>query len=39
MLKASKKAKVLAEDFVLADLHNNPRAIADVMRRFQDEPN
>ena len=38
MLGASRKAKVLPEDFVLTDLYNNARAIADVMRRFQDEP-
>ncbi|MDX2143089.1 MAG: alpha/beta fold hydrolase [Rhodospirillaceae bacterium] len=38
MMTASKKAKVLPEDFILSDLHLNAKAIADVMRRFQDEP-
>lgn len=37
MLTSSKQAKVLPEDFVLGDLHNNPAPIADAMRRFQDE--
>jgi hypothetical protein len=37
MLKSSKQAKVMPEDFVLSDLHNNPAPIGDAMRRFQDE--
>jgi pimeloyl-ACP methyl ester carboxylesterase len=37
MLKSSKQPKVLPEDFTLRDLHNNAKAIGDVMRRFQDE--
>lgn len=37
MLKSSKQAKVLPEDFVLSDLHNNPGPIGNAMRRFQDE--
>ncbi len=37
MLKSSKQAKVMPEDFVLRDLHNNPGPIGDAMRRFQDE--
>lgn len=38
MLKASKRARVLPGEFRYADLHTNAKAIADVMRRFQDEP-
>jgi hypothetical protein len=37
MLKSSKQAKVLPDNFVLRDLHNNPGPIADAMRRYQDE--
>jgi pimeloyl-ACP methyl ester carboxylesterase len=37
MFTSSKQAKVLPEDFTLRDLHNNAKAIGDVMRRFQDE--
>ena len=37
MLKSSKQAKVLPEDFILSDLHNNADGIADAMRRYQDE--
>ena len=37
MLKSSKQAKVLPEDFALSDLHNNPTPIGNAMRRFQDE--
>lgn len=37
MLKSSKQAKVLPDDFVLSDLHNNADGIADAMRRYQDE--
>lgn len=37
MLESSKHPKVLPEEFVLRDLHNNPGPIADAMRRYQDE--
>jgi pimeloyl-ACP methyl ester carboxylesterase len=37
MLKSSKQAKVLPDNFVLSDLHNNPGAIGNAMRRYQDE--
>jgi pimeloyl-ACP methyl ester carboxylesterase len=37
MLKSSKHAKVLPDNFVLSDLHNNPAPIGNAMRRYQDE--
>jgi pimeloyl-ACP methyl ester carboxylesterase len=37
MLKSSKQAKVLPDNFVLSDLHNDAAAIGNAMRRYQDE--
>ena len=38
MMTASKKAKVEPETFELKDLHLNAKGMANVIRRFQDEP-
>src|SRR5690606_28172121 len=37
MFTSSKQAKVLPEDFSLADLYGDAAALADAFRRFQDE--
>jgi len=37
MLTSSKHAKVLPEDFTLADLYSDASALAEAFRRFQDE--